>query len=324
VEYFLLYFMTVNIVESAEEMKKYLKYGALIAVGVTIYAYYYYFNSGAGARTTAPFEAAIGKVGDSEPASLGGYYLIILGILIAMLTEYGGRALLLALSLIAFMIPAFLLTFSRSSYIGFSFMVLFMTIFSRRRKFFLIFILLGGVLAAFFAPGMMDKVRERVTMTYQGVYATNTINLGAAGSLKLEESAAQRVNSLRRVIFERLPKHPLLGWGVTGIGIGDTQYSLVLGELGLIGFFAFVWMLVRLFSTAAVVYKRSAEPWIRAVAFGFISSLVGLLFQSVGVNSFIITRIMEPFWFLAALIMVFHSGIRDGGRAEPAAAGGRI
>jgi hypothetical protein len=39
------------------------------------------------------------------------------------------------------------------------------------------------------------------------------------------------------------------------------------------------------------------------------TALVGLLFQSLGVNSFIIIRIMEPFWFLTALIMVLNRNI---------------
>jgi hypothetical protein len=124
--------------------------------------------------------------------------------------------------------------------------------------------------------------------------------------VKLEESAAQRVRSLRRTIFERLPEHPILGRGVTGIGTGDTQYALVLGELGLLGAVLFIWMIYRLFFTAKAVFISYKDPIIRALSLGFMISLVGLLFQALGVNTFIIVRIMEPFWFIAALLSVLY------------------
>jgi hypothetical protein len=37
---------------------------------------------------------------------------------------------------------------------------------------------------------------------------------------------------------------------------------------------------------------------------GYLAGLVGLLVHSVGANTFIIVRIMEPFWFLTALIVM--------------------
>jgi len=40
------------------------------------------------------------------------------------------------------------------------------------------------------------------------------------------------------------------------------------------------------------------------LAIGFIAGFVGLLFHSIGANTFIIVRIMEPFWFFAGIITV--------------------
>ena len=159
-------------------------------------------------------------------------------------------------------------------------------------------------------------------MTYQGDYATNAVSLGSAGQIRLKDSAASRVGAIKHALFERLPQHPIFGWGVTGIGIGDTQYALVLGEMGLAGFFAFLWMIYRIFSTAGKVYRVYSEPWIRALALGLMASVVALLFQSVGVNSFIIVRIMEPFWFLTAIVMTLHKDMPADGKAglESAAA----
>lgn len=306
VQYFLLFFMTVNVVDSEEEVRKYLRYGLFVAVLVTFYAYFFYYSSGADARATAPFEAAIGDVGRSEPASLGGYYLIVFGVLLALLTEARGYVFLAALGLLTFMFPAFLLTFSRSSYIGFAVMIPALFFLSRKRRLLMFGLFSGGFIAVSLLPGISGKVVDRITMTYKGVYATQSFEVGTRGGLKLEESAAARVYSLKRVLFEKLPKYPLFGWGVTGVGLGDTQYALILGELGLLGAGLFMWLIYRLFYTAKFVFGAYSDPVPRALALGFMLSIAGLLFQALGVNTFIIVRIMEPFWFVAALLSVLY------------------
>lgn len=307
IEYFLLYFMTVNIVESEEEAKQYLKYGAVVAVIVTLYAYYFYYSSGVAARATAPFEVPVGgDLAESEPASLGGYYLVVFGVLFGIISELSGYRPLLSFALLAFAFPAFLFTYSRASYIGFAAMVPALFFFSRKRRLLLLGFLAAGGVAFALTPAVKSRVLERITMTYRGAYATQVFETGLVGKIQLEDSAASRVYSLKRTITEKLPKHPILGWGVTGIGMGDTQYALVLGELGLLGAGLFIWMMIRLFLTARAVFKRAESPEIRAFALGFTIALIGLLFQSLGVNTFIIVRIMEPFWFSAALLSVVY------------------
>lgn len=302
IQYFMLYFMAVNIIASKEDARKYLRFGFLVAVAVTLYAYYYYANSGPNARATAPFEAAIGNLENAEPASLGGYYLLIFGFLLAMLTEFSGRALVFASLSLAFMLPAFLLTFSRASYLGLLAMVPLLIVFTARRRLFLLGAFILAFLGVSMLPGISGKVMDRIAMTYSGEYAVRTFEVGG-GSLRLEDSAAARVDSLRRVVFEKLPARPLLGWGVTAIGIGDTQYSIVLGEMGLAGFFVFFWMIYAIYAAGRRVYLRSSEKWERSLALGLTVSLGGLLVQSLGVNTFIVVRIMSPFWFLVAVLM---------------------
>jgi hypothetical protein len=314
VEYFLLYFMTVNIVDTKEEIKRYARYGLAVALIVTVYAMQYYLTAGPDARATAPFEATLGSsIASSEPASLGGYYLVVFGVLLAFMTEYSGRALLFAACAFAVMFPAFLLTFSRASYIGFVFMTLAVLLLARRRKMMLLLFVSAGLLGAALMPGLSGKVLDRITMTYRGDYANSTVSLGSAGQVKMEESAADRVRSLKHVTMEKLPVHMILGWGVTGIGLGDTQYALLLGEVGLAGFFVFFWMIYRIFFTARTVYRACAEPWAKAMGLGLMACVAGLLSQAIGVNTFIIIRIMEPFWFLTALVMVLARDTVPGG-----------
>ncbi|MBU2530233.1 MAG: O-antigen ligase family protein [Elusimicrobia bacterium] len=309
IEYFLLYFMVVNIVENEEDIKKYLKYFGIVAIIVTIYALFYYFtSSGYSVRATAPFEAPFGAPQTSEPASLGGYYLIIFGLLLGFMVEGSLRVFGLALVLLAFMFPAFLFTFSRASYIGFVAMFFAFLFFTRKKKLLMISTAFIGLFALGIFQNMSKKVENRIIMTFSGESAVNKAKVMGI-EISMESSAYARYDSLKNAITERLPKRPFLGWGVTGVGIGDTQYALLLGETGLIGFFIFFWMIYRIFYAAKKVYRVYNAPWIKAISLGLMISLVGLLFQSVGVNTFIVVRIMEPFWFLTALIMVLHRNI---------------
>lgn len=308
VQYFLLYFMTVNIVQSKEDVARYLRAGALVALIVTIYAYYYYFSSSVNSRATAPFEAPIGNPDEAEPASLGGYYLLVIGILLGFVSHAPMKAALLAMAGLAAVLPAFLVTYSRASYMGLAAMAPAFLLISARRRLFIFTVVLASVLGAVLIPGISSRVADRVSQTFAGELATRKVEFMGV-SVNLEESAYLRYNSLRRVLTERLPEHPFLGWGVTGVGLGDNQYALVLGELGIIGFFVFCWMIYRVFYAAREVYKAYEDFWIKATAAGLMTTLIGFLFQGLGVNTFIVVRIMEPFWFVTALIMTLHRGI---------------
>jgi hypothetical protein len=61
------------------------------------------------------------------------------------------------------------------------------------------------------------------------------------------------------------------------------------------------------------VYRRTRDPLYRGLAAGLLAGLTGLLVHAVGANTFIIVRIMEPFWLLAGLVV-------SASKVEPAAA----
>jgi hypothetical protein len=141
-----------------------------------------------------------------------------------------------------------------------------------------------------------------VQETYAASYAIYSFST-PFGEIKLEESAAMRVKAWQRGFSFWLSKNLLIGNGVTGTGLVDAQIPLVVGETGLIGLGVWLWMIYACFKVAWRLYKRSKDPPVRALSLGYIIGLFGLLWQSVGVNTFIIVRIMEPFWFLTAIIM---------------------
>ncbi len=302
VEYFFLYFMVFNIIESKEEVRRYLKAGAVVAALVTVYAVWYYFNAGPGARASTPFEAPLGNPEESEPASLGGYYLIIFGLLFGMISEMPFNNFAWSFAAMAAMLPAFILTLSRSSYLGLVFSGAAIIFLSRQRRLFLIIVAAGGVLAVSLSPFLMERAKGRVAETYTGSQATTVFNT-PLGEIRLEESAALRVKSWQRSVYFWLPKNVLIGNGVTGVGLSDAQLPLVIAETGVIGTVLWLWMIAVCFKVSWRLYRASADPFVRSLSLGYIIGLVGLLWQSTGVNTFIIVRVMEPFWFLTAIIM---------------------
>ena len=50
--------------------------------------------------------------------------------------------------------------------------------------------------------------------------------------------------------------------------------------------------------------RELKNPYFKGITIGFIAGFAGLLFHAIGANTFIIVRIMEPFWFFAGIIVV--------------------
>lgn len=312
IEYYLMYFMVINILKEEKDYYKYLKYGLYVLLIVIGYSYYYYFNAtGDLVRTTAPFEAPLGSPKDSEPASLGGYYLLVMGVLFSLMSELKGKKLFIILLTFFLLYPSFILTFSRASYMGFVALFLSFIITVRKRKF--IFIMSGFfiILVTFFMPQIGEKVKGRIEYTYKGSEARNIV-VTPFGKVRLEDSAYQRYQSIERIITKILPSYPVFGTGVTGVGLGDNQYSLLLGESGIVGFILFFWMIYSVINMSLYVYKKSDNLYDRSLALGVFCSVFAFLIQGFGVNTFIIVRIMEPFWFCVALVSLSYIRIKNG------------
>jgi O-antigen ligase len=197
------------------------------------------------------------------------------------------------------MLPPFFLTLSRSSYIGFIGQSFFHSFATPKRQVVMFFGIAASVILLGSVPKLRDAVTRRVEYTFQG--AAPDISIGGK-SLALEASALQRIQSWEVIVGQKFPLHPIFGWGVSGVGLVDVYYPLILGETGLVGFCLFLWLLKRVWSVAWNLFKLSPHAQDRALSLGLLTALVGVGLHSFGANSFIIVRIMEPFWFTAALV----------------------
>ena len=47
------------------------------------------------------------------------------------------------------------------------------------------------------------------------------------------------------------------------------------------------------------------DPFFKALSLGMLGALAGLIGHGISANSFIIVRVMEPFWFLMGLVAAY-------------------
>jgi hypothetical protein len=52
------------------------------------------------------------------------------------------------------------------------------------------------------------------------------------------------------------------------------------------------------------IYATEDDPFAKGLALGVWLGLIAMLAHAVGANTFIIIRIMEPFWLCAGLVMI--------------------
>ena len=63
-------------------------------------------------------------------------------------------------------------------------------------------------------------------------------------------------------------------------------------------------MIVAAFRVAVRVMRQAVDRFTRCLAIGYIAGTAGLLTHALGANTFILVRIMEPFWLMTALVVV--------------------
>lgn len=90
---------------------------------------------------------------------------------------------------------------------------------------------------------------------------------------------------------------------MTGYGFLDAQYFRILVELGAVGFAAFALLAGSAGRAFHLAFARLQDPLHRGLGLGMCAGLVGLLAHAVGTNTFMLIRVMEPFWLLSGLVV---------------------
>ncbi len=296
IEYFLIYFMVANNLKSRTQVRNFtvaLLLTCLIVslIGISLTPFW--------GRASAPFEGTGegARARNIEPNSFGGYLVLLLALNLGLLVTQESRRVKVVLSLLAGIILVTLgLTFSRSSYLAVVPLFFSLLFFSKRRT----GVLIGGLLFAgvfvFTAP---KAVWDRIESTYNAPEGEVV-----AGRLRLDPSTTARLKDYEDALTNGFPQRPILGWGITGYFFMDAQYPRTLVETGAFGFAMFLWLMISVFRLARRHYQQAKDPLMKGVSLGFLSGHIAILTHAIGANSFIIVRIMEPYWFLAAIVML--------------------
>ncbi|MFQ5876156.1 MAG: O-antigen ligase family protein [Acidobacteriota bacterium] len=287
IEYFIIFFMTVNYVRSADRLRRLLVAVLLTGAVILIYAYW---QIPLGIRPSAPFEGPKG-----EPNTLGGYLVMMFSVSAAIALTVADRRWRRACGAMAIAaLPPLLATLSRSSWVALGASVVALLILSPERR---RLAGIGVVAAAFLFFVHPEGVAERIAYTFQG----HSHSVSIAG-LHLDPSSSARVASWGQALGA-FAKHPFLGLGVTGFGFLDAQYFRLLVEVGIFGLAAFACLVGATGRALLGASRGLQDPLHRGLGMGMTAALAGLLAHAIWTNTFMLIRIMEPFWLLTGLVV---------------------
>jgi hypothetical protein len=289
-EYMIVFFMVVNYVNTADQAKRLLFCLFLTCFIVSIYGL---MQIPGGERVSAPFEGARG-----EPNTFGGYLVFMGAVAVALIDQLKDMRVRLGLAvLLVVLLVSLLYTQSRASYLAVIPTYLVISLFSRKR-----FYLIAGLsIVLALSPVLLPRVaKERMAETFTQPVQKGQIQFG---KLRFDTSSSARIIGYKEAL-SAWRKNPILGFGVTGHHFIDAQYPRILVETGIIGILAFSWLIYALFQVVLDTWRDKQDDFLlRGLSVGLIAGLVGLLVHAIGANTFIIVRIMEPFWFLTGIII---------------------
>jgi len=292
-EYYVVYFMAVNYLKEKKQMER-LVWAMLIVCLVVCAISIYQIPSGV--RVSAPFEGETG-----EPNTLGGYLVLILSLVLGLLfNNYGTKNQKYFLGgLVFFILITLAATLSRSSWLALGPMLLALIWFSKRKFVVVIPLIFLVILSAFLLP---SGVKERALYTF---FQPKEEGQLVVGGVRIDTSTSARLTSWKNVLTRDFIQQPLIGYGVTGYSFIDAQYPRVLAETGLLGLIFFIALLIAIYRNALNAWRRYVDdPFYLGVSTGFLAGFFAMLTHAIGANTFIIVRIMEPFWFLTAIVIM--------------------
>jgi O-antigen ligase len=286
VEYVLVFFITVNYVRSEDRLRRVLVAVLLTATAIAGWAF---VQMPSGQRPSAPFEGTPG-----EPNTLGGYLVLMFCVATGIAVARPGGTWVRWCGLLAMsLIPPILATLSRGSWVALAGALLAFLLLAPRRRGLTAAVLAGAALLVMVPP---QAVADRVAGTFEAASEATPV-----GPIHLDESSSARLQSWGTAVNGWL-QHPVAGWGVTGYGFIDAQYFRLLVETGLLGIVAFGWLVMAQGRLFLSVYRSARRPLHRGLAIGLCAGLAGLLAHGVSTNTFMLIRIMEPYWLLAGLV----------------------
>lgn len=296
IEYFLIFFLVSNNIRNKKQVKIFLFFMLFVCFLVSVYGINRHLAFGE--RATAPFEGEMG-----EPNTLASYLVMMMGITLGLFVYarsiplnflFGGFSI--------FLIFPLLYTLSRTGWFGSFAMYLAILIISKRKRIFLFVCLI--IMSLSFPFILPQEVIHRFKEAFNpSSYGRNYDVFGKR--IRLDDSAALRIESMQGSL-KTWWRFPILGLGVPAKGVvSDVQHTRILREVGIVGYLIFIWMMLSLYKASQhSLGDTHVDDFGKGLSLGFISAVVSLFVMGAAAEVFIIIRVMEPFWFLAGIVVV--------------------
>lgn len=312
-EYFWLFFMTVNILDEDREAQfciRLLIIAAFIVACIGVVQQILLPVSG-GVTTTAGFGRA---------NTLASFLLIMVGISLGIFVYSSGYRTVRYFILFLFFLATLIFTKSRGAYVSMVPLLVALVVLTRNPR-------LVGILAA---GGMLVLVLATGTILLPGdmkilmgihsedlVTQFQSIREVAVEGVEADSSLNARVAFWRNSV-PMMMAYPLLGRGVGAIHLGtaDNQYVHEMLETGLLGLLCFLYMNLVILNTSYTLFKWSDNDYLKGLAVGFLCGHIGMLVHGLTISNFYTILNMEVFWFVTALIMLFQHQLTHAGRME--------
>jgi len=277
----------------------------------------------------APGQRVFGTLGryDQLGTFLTFFLLIALGLAYEARKQIGNRYFI---ALAAVGLPALALTYSRASWFGFilGFLVIGLIIKRDRRVALALTLFAAIVLATFFYQRVV--LRYLVDVPQQSI-VERFFEAFSPERLKGEYYGIGRVYWLVQTPLVVVRSSPFFGVGPGQFGGGaaaalynttaydqlglpfgiygtegqiDSNWMSLWGETGTVGIIFYGAMLFVLGRTALRLHRRSADPWTRGLALGFMGAFVAVVFQAF-LGTYLEVRTLALFvWLVAAFLVV--------------------
>ncbi len=293
-EYFVVFFMAVNFINTRQQLRTFV---ILLLIVCAIVCFVAMSQIPLGGRVTAPFE---GKEG--EPGTLGGYLILMLSVSLGLfLTSESKRGKILLSGLLLITIVSLVATQSRATWMGLPFMYLCFIILNKKKLLLLTALVVLIVIGPFIIP---QNIKERYSGTFE-VEKGYQAKVGGR-TLALDSSATLRVQSWQGILKD-IKVHPVFGYGITGYWFIDAQYFRTLIELGIVGLSIYLFFMYRIARFLLEAHRIASDSFGKGLTMGLFAGFIALLVHAIGSNTFIIVRVMEPFWFLMGLVVVLYN-----------------
>ncbi len=292
-EYYAVFFLVANNIDTKEDVKRMLK--------LWMWAYFIVVMYGIGEQILF----APGRLYDTGPLyvaqsnHMGGYLMISTSIALALFIAAGNKrekTLYLILTLLS--LYPFFHNGSKQSYVSLSISAFLIYLIFKPR---LVLIPVFLILVLFFGiPILMPHApeTESIEVTKQDIMK------GERANIRNPSSADVRRRTIARAI-QSLPKNPFIGCGTgyKGLAWYDSQIPLLLFEDGIIGTAIFFWLLFTIFINSIRIFAKSGDIYFKAVSVAFFGSFLGVVIHSFPTPAWMVTLIIEPFWYLAGIVI---------------------